>query len=771
MRRDEVLMTMQTSQDEPPAGGSLTAVAELPLAEDHPPVPVLLWRLPDWPQLRRKVQAIRLAGIEFGSWISSGLQMNMLPTRVAFRVLLTVLLLAGILTSATGAAVTAISDYATVRGLANSGLDALKHLPDDLGLNGHAADPGFSRAAMQRAANADINTALHDFQTLRDRLANPDFVLSAAAKVPKFAAELHSAYLLSTLALDGVHIAQQTINGLAAVVGTLETSPLLGKTGDTSAPLTTADIQNLQHGITASLPYFTDILQIVQTTSPDVLFAALSAHQRSEIMPWLGALPQLVATLPFIQQLLSVAPTALGVTQPAAYLLMTMDSAEMRPSGGFQGNYAVVGVNGGEISAIALQDVYLLDRPYQQTPAGSEASPPSIYSNWWPTGYLPWGLRDANLSADFPTSAQYDLSQLQQEGGDKVPVINSAGQITSQQSVNVGGVIAIEPEVIKQILALTGPVTIPAPYNVTVTPDNLEAMIHYYQLTSDGRNLGKQADPGQQVSSPNKRFTALLARGLENRLKLLPKSDLLKLAHTLLNDLVTKDIQMYFSDPQMESLLQSYQVSAALYAGTADALMIDDTNISGNKGSQYLSEHVSDVVQLDAQGGATHTMTITYDWEPPVIQDGTDPNQVYPVLYNADASNDFGLYYRQYVRIYTAQNPLVLSASGWQGGGIETTQSDFPGRGMIGAHYILHGDATTQPVSWIVPTVTVMWHLNNVFTPGKAYQLFFQRQAGSRLDYSATILPPDCAGASASPLKTVHVQGSDQEISVTVPGC
>jgi hypothetical protein len=766
---------MQITQDDPPQGGSVTAVAEPPPDAELPEAataPPQHQREPPWYQ--RAMHSIRFATMEFGTWVTSGLQVNLLPTRVTFRVLLATLLLLGILTSAGGAAVTAISDYTTVRGLATSGLDALKRLPGDLGLNGHAADPGLSREAMQRAADTDIAIALHDFQALHDRLANPDFVLAAAAKVPKFAAQLRSAYLLSALALDGAHIAQQTIDGLVPVVSALETSPLLGKTGSDGPALTTADIQSLQDGITASLPYFTDILQTVQTTAPDVLLAALSASQRSEVTPWLKSLPQLVATLPFIQQLLAVAPTALGVTQPTAYLLMTLDSAEMRPGGGFQGNYGVVGVNDGQISAIALQDVYLLDKPFQKTTAGSADAPPDIYSNWWPTSYLPWGLRDANLSADFPTNAQYDLSQLRQEGGAVVPILNSAGQIIRQQPVNVGGVIAIEPEVIKQILTLTGPVTIPAPYNITVTPDNLESMIHYYQLTSDGRNLGNQVDPGQQVSSPNKRFTALLAHALENRLKSLSKSDLLKLAQTLLNDLVTKDIQMYFTDPHMEGLLQSYQVSAALYTGTADALMIDDANISGNKGSQYLTEHVSDVVQLDAQGGATHTMTITYDWAPPPIQDGADPTQVYSVLYNADTSNDFGLYYRQYVRIYTAANPSVFSASGWQGGGIETTQSDIPGRGMIGAHYILRGDATTHPVSWTVPQVMLTWHVANVFTPGQEYHLFFQRQAGSHVDYSVTILPPVCSGVTAtnaSPLKTAHIQGSDQELSAVVPPC
>ena len=49
----------------------------------------------------------------------------------------------------------------------------------------------------------------------------------------------------------------------------------------------------------------------------------------------------------------------------------------------------------------------------------------------------------------------------------------------------VVGVISFTPVMIEHILAIIGPVQVPA-YNVTVTAQNLEELLHYYQLDNSG---------------------------------------------------------------------------------------------------------------------------------------------------------------------------------------------------------------------------------------------------------------------------------------------
>ena len=60
----------------------------------------------------------------------------------------------------------------------------------------------------------------------------------------------------------------------------------------------------------------------------------------------------------------------------------------------------------------SLNDVFTLDTPYIRKTGVS--LPPAAYP-WWP--FRGFGLRDSNLSPDFPTSAQLSLHQLALEGG------------------------------------------------------------------------------------------------------------------------------------------------------------------------------------------------------------------------------------------------------------------------------------------------------------------------------------------------------------------
>ena len=709
---------------------------------------------------------------EVAPWVRGGMQRNQRPTRRAFNMLLSAVILGALLTCLAGTVIGGAADYFTLKGLANNAVAALTRVPEDLGLGTHTLAQHYISTREKDAAAADIRLALSDFQQLHERLINPDPILATAMRSPKVGPQLQSAFLQSSVAIDGVQVLQQLFNTLVAFANVYVSAPLTANapTDQDAGGLTTQDILNMQHDFASAIPYITDLVQRLHAEPASTLFAALSSSQQAKILPYLQMLPNIPTFLPFLNQFMAAAPAILGIGQPAAYLLTTMDPAEMRSTGGFQGNYAVMDMRAGRPGLVNLQDVYLLDQPYNQTSLGSEDAPPAQYLSWWPREYLPWGLRDANLSPDFPTSAAYDLQELSLEKGNVIPVVNAVGTVSGHRAVTVTAVVAIEPTVIQQMLQLTGPVTIGAPYNEIVTADNFEQKIHYYQLTNAGRKVGTQAGQGDTLSSANKRFTALIARALEQRFKTISKDQLFNFAGQLLTDIHDKTIQIAFSNPTAENFLRYYQVSSEMYTGSADSLMLADSNISGNKASQFLQEQMSDQVQLDQSGGATHTMTIHYVWNPPAIQDGTNPDQVYNTLYNANATNNYGLFYRQYVRIYTAQNPQVQEASGWQFGGVSTTLSDTPNRGMLGAYYLLQGDATTHPVGWNVPDVTVTWYVPHVFTPGGTYALHFQRQAGANLTLSVVVTPPSCAKGSAQTFTQTPVT-TDKIFTMAVPNC
>src|SRR5262249_311420 len=153
---------------------------------------------------------------------------------------------------------------------------------------------------------------------------------------------------------------------------------------------------------------------------------------------------------------------------PARYLVVAMDRGELRPGGGFMGNYGVLTLADGKQSntqPLVFGDVYDIDRQYFLKLHGPDlhdcsrdvVPPPQLYW-WWPYRLngseqrcdFDWGLRDSNLSPDFPTNARAAMQIVQQSG--IVP-----GNRPLQ------GVIAFTPVLIEGLLAsdVFGPVYVP----------------------------------------------------------------------------------------------------------------------------------------------------------------------------------------------------------------------------------------------------------------------------------------------------------------------
>src|ERR1700693_1218797 len=315
-------------------------------------------------------------------------------------------------------------------------------------------------------AEIEFAAAFMNFERLNNDLAaSPGLV----KQVPVFGARLNSALRLVPLAMT---LSQAGVTGFS-ILNTLATglhNPLSPQA----------------HGITQS-----DLDVVNQDVKELKSEFVLATQQVNQLQPgdlqFDSRLPKLIGTLhkdlpavqggiDTIQQLLPVAQTLLGIGSPTNYLIEVLDSTELRPAGGFIGNYGTVTLSGGRLAATHITDVVLLDRPYEA--AGHVIPFPAAYK--WFDLVRNWSFRDSNLDADFPTAAQYGEQKYLQEGG-KGPV---------------QGVIAITPALIAHALAITGPIAVPE-YQETVTAQNIIARIHFHQLG------GKAAGQGSSIiSSP-----------------------------------------------------------------------------------------------------------------------------------------------------------------------------------------------------------------------------------------------------------------------------
>src|SRR6185437_12927150 len=96
----------------------------------------------------------------------------------------------------------------------------------------------------------------------------------------------------------------------------------------------------------------------------------------------------------------------------------------------------------------------------------------------------------------------------------------------------------------------------------------------------------------------------------------LPLEKMLTLATGILHSFKTKDIQVYVNNTQAEDLIGKYGSTAAIdRSNSHDGLYIVQANLSASKASQYVTTTIQDTVNLDQQGGATHHLQMTLDYE------------------------------------------------------------------------------------------------------------------------------------------------------------
>lgn len=559
-------------------------------------------------------------------------------------------------------------------------------------------------------AQSNLTIALEDFQSLKVDLA-PTGAMGSVAHAPITSDPLQAATLLADAGEQGCRAGLLLIGDAQNLLAYLKGGVFVN--GKPSA-LTPGVVARLRADLIAAT-------MLIDRAVSDINAANLSSIPSSLLKPsyvkllrgiaakWPAERAQLTALQPW----LDVAPALLGLGAPASYLVEIMDNNELRPGGGFIGNFTRITLTNGQVKPFTLEDTYLLDRPYQARVGVSPA--PAQYA-WWPWASY-FGLRDSNLSPDFPTNARVAMRLYSLEGGP-----------------SVRGVVAITPMTIQRILQAVGPIPMPL-YHVTVTSGNLVSLIEHYQLA-----VNPQTDlpPADQISSPNKRFVALLGRELLKKLHSMTLPQMMDLAQTFGADTQQKDVQLYFTDARSQTLLTKLGYDGATSHGPGDAVTINDANDGVNKANQFTTATYKDVVTLDAKGNATHNLTITYRFRTSNLALLYGPNR-----------------YQTYLRVYAPPNARLKTISGLKNilGQDQINHSDLSWRQMWGGYALVaNGVPYALHIVWVVP------HAATCASDGRcSYTLDYQRQPGAQQALDLTIITPSQktpAAAFSGPLLT-----------------
>jgi Protein of unknown function (DUF4012) len=537
---------------------------------------------------------------------------------VSLAVLLAILLLALV---PVGAGVAAYSAYTNVSGVAHDGINHLLAVKRLFSLSNTDFTSALNASNLTRAQR-EFRAAQDDFSQLQQLVERPDVQGAITQFAPQYADKLSMARNLVQVALDVSRMGDE-LSGVALIgVGILHSSPLAS--GASKPLLSEASVEAIAGALTHSLYYLGDIQAQLRGVALSQL--PLGGAQQAQLAALLPQLPRAQHAIEQAQGLLGLGAWLLGVGQTRRYLIQTMDSGELRPAGGFTGQYGVLTLQNGRMAPLTLKDVTLIDYAENGTAIGRQA--PAGYS-WMNFGNF--GVRDSNLSADFPTTARLTMSLFSQEGGGPLD-----------------GDIAFTPALISNILRVVGPIKVPG-YNETITPQNLEEKLHYYQQDFTAIAREKQIS-GNYTHAGRKAFTGTLAKLLLQRVKGLKPGQLLQVGKSALASMQARDLEVYVSNAQAEGWLQQHGYGAQVASfKQQDGFMVVQSNISISKASQYVHTTEQDQVSVDGSGGATHNLTITLNYQ-----------QTGPV-YGYDT-------YADYIRVYAPAGARYLGGSGFDSG-------------------------------------------------------------------------------------------------------
>lgn len=263
------------------------------------------------------------------------------------------------------------------------------------------------------------------------------------------------------------------------------------------------------------------------------------------------------------------------------YLVLLQNNYELRPGGGFLGQYAIVKVKDGAVVSTFVEDANLLDQRILV-----KITPP--YPLTRKLQLKRWKMRDSNFSPDFPTNAQKAEYFYRLAGG---------GQ-------KFDGVIAINANVFDHALAITGPITPPG-YSTTFRAEDgalkLEEVVEKAYLGDD---------VAAELKQNRKAIMKVLATEMVKRLATVenvPK--MIEFAHRELGE---KNVMLYFKDTALQNIVTDVKWDGTVNTDwTNDYLMLVDANLGALKSDYFVDRRVNYEVDFTGEKPIA-TLTHTY---------------------------------------------------------------------------------------------------------------------------------------------------------------
>jgi hypothetical protein len=379
----------------------------------------------------------------------------------------------------------------------------------------------------------------------------------------------------------------------------------------------------------------------------------------------------------------------LGKDSPRTYFLIFQNDAELRPTGGFWTAYGIIKVDNGKITPTISDDIYSLDALFSSTiPA-----PRPIKAYHINVPYL--NLRDMNLSPDFPTSIKEFLGHYQK---------------ITRSSTKIDAVIALDTQVLVDLVAVLGRVGVADYGNFTADPDKrcdgCPQIIYQLQWIS-GR-------PRNYIEPNRKGFLGPLMNSVLSNAMGSEKEKIGPLAQAALNNIHQKHILFYFTDPEIQAAAELANIAGTIQQvpQNVDYIHLNDANMSAAKTNLFLKQKIKHEI-ITKDGAINHKLTVTYINPSKASNCNLEKGDL---CLNAPK-------YRNWFRFYT---PLGSTLTKMTGSEVETVVYEELGKqvfeGFYGNKYPLYAQSSLKTsIQYVTPV-----------KPSPDYTLLLQKQPGTK---------------------------------------
>ncbi|MFA5070216.1 MAG: DUF4012 domain-containing protein [Patescibacteria group bacterium] len=338
---------------------------------------------------------------------------------------------------------------------------------------------------------------------------------------------------------------------------------------------------------------------------------SLPEQYRPEMEKIRQILPALADYFQYAKKLFGVTSSLLGQEKSREYMFIFQNNQEIRATGGFIGSVALVKVDRGKIKILEVPGKGSYEINEDSTLDIIPPKPLWLVNN-------KWQIQDANWFPDFPATAA------------KINWFYEAAR-----GFKVDGIISFTPDIIVELLKITGPITLDK-YQTVITSENF--------ITETQEKVEKEYD--KEVNRP-KALIGDLMPILITKIAQTKSGEFLDLLNVFQKGFTEKDILIYSADEGTESSLKDLGLAGEIKNAAKDFLMVVNTNVGGGKTDGVIDQEINHAVVVQSDGTIIDTVKIKRTHR-------GDPQDAYTKIKNID-----------YLRVYVPAGAELLEATGF----------------------------------------------------------------------------------------------------------